>query len=82
VRRQALERDGYECVVCGATAEFLGRNPDVHHILPVRVFVESAEHRREDARCVENVVVPCPSCHRRTEFGGIERGTLHGAVDG
>jgi len=32
----ALERDEYMCQACGATRGELGRNPDVHHITPVR----------------------------------------------
>lgn len=80
VRRRALERDGYECVVCGTTREELGRNPDVHHIVPVRVFVESDDWSKEDAHYLENVVTLCPSCHRRAEFGQLERGGLRSAV--
>jgi hypothetical protein len=29
------------CVICGATTDELGRNPDIHHIVPVRAFVET-----------------------------------------
>ncbi|MEY7847986.1 HNH endonuclease [Natrarchaeobius sp. A-rgal3] len=66
VRRQALERDGYECQHCGADADDLGRNPDVHHLEPVRSF-----DRPADAHTMDNVVTLCRSCHRRAESGTI-----------
>jgi hypothetical protein len=69
VRERALERDGHACVVCGTDAEELGRNPDVHHLVPVRVFVESPVLTIDDAHTLDNVVSLCPSCHRRAEFG-------------
>ncbi|WP_242401910.1 HNH endonuclease [Halorhabdus tiamatea] len=76
VRREALERDEYECVHCGIGSESLGRNPDVHHIIPVRAFVKSNRHEKTDAHTIDNVVSLCPSCHRRAEFGNIEAATL------
>ncbi len=76
VRERALERDGRACVVCGTDAEELGRNPDVHHIVPVRVFVETPVFAERDAHTLDNVVSLCPSCHRRAEFGGISRAEL------
>jgi 5-methylcytosine-specific restriction endonuclease McrA len=69
VRRQALERDDHSCVVCGATAEELGRNPDVHHIIPVRRFVDSPVLTERDAHTLDNVVCLCIPCHRSVEFG-------------
>ncbi|MFU8870248.1 HNH endonuclease, partial [Natronococcus sp.] len=44
----------------------LDRNPDVHHVRPVRSF-ENAE----DAHTLDNVVTLCRSCHRRVEAGSI-----------
>jgi hypothetical protein len=76
VRRQALERDDRTCVVCGTDAEELGRNPDVHHIVPVRAYAEAPDREREDAHRLDNVVCLCPSCHRRAEFGNIARDRL------
>lgn len=81
VRRQALERDDYQCVVCDASPEALGRNPDVHHLVPVRSFIESKEHTREDAHFLDNVVSLCISCHRKADFGKISRGTLRSLRD-
>ncbi|MFW5963995.1 MAG: HNH endonuclease [Natronomonas sp.] len=80
VRKQALERDGYACVRCGASKEALGRNPDVHHIVPVRAFVETPATTEADAHYLENVVSLCPSCHRNAEFGHVDRDLLRMAV--
>ncbi|WP_254763601.1 HNH endonuclease [Natrinema marinum] len=66
IRSRALERDDYECQHCGADDEELGRNPDVHHLQPVRSF----EHV-EDAHTMDNVITLCRSCHRRAEDGQI-----------
>lgn len=76
VRRKALERDDRTCVACGADREELGRNPDVHHIVPVRAYAESPDRDRADAHRLDNVVCLCPSCHRRAEFGKIGRDKL------
>ena len=76
VRKRALERDDHECVLCGTTAEELGRNPDVHHIVPVRAFVETPVLTERDAHTLDNVVSLCPSCHRRAEFGQVSREEL------
>lgn len=61
-RREALRRDDYQCKRCGATAEEIGQNPDVHHITPVREF-----ENPEDAHTLSNVVCLCRSCHRTVE---------------
>ncbi len=71
VRRRALDRDGYACVICGTTRDELGRNPDVHHLLPVRLFAESDRHTVGDAHYLGNVVTLCPGCHRRAEHDRI-----------
>lgn len=71
VRERALERDDRECVICGTTKEELGRNPDVHHIVPVRAFIETPVTAAFDAHYLENVVSLCPPCHRRAEFKNI-----------
>jgi 5-methylcytosine-specific restriction endonuclease McrA len=80
VRERALERDGRECVICGTTKEELGRNPDVHHIIPVRAFVETPVTAVFDAHYLENVVSLCPSCHRQAEFGTISPERLRSAT--
>lgn len=82
VRREALERDGHTCVICGTTREELGRNPDVHHIVPVRAFAASPDHDVADAHYLENVVSLCVACHRKAEFGDISRERLRRAAGG
>jgi len=81
VRQQALERDGYQCLVCGRTDEEMGRNPDVHHITPVKWFITSDGHTREDAHYLENVISLCISCHRKAEFGKIEANYLRSLIE-
>lgn len=76
IRRQALERDEYRCVVCGTTKEELGRNPDVHHIVPVRWFDQSEEHEIADAHTLDNVVSLCIDCHRKADVGNISSDRL------
>nr|WP_243700473.1 HNH endonuclease [Halorussus pelagicus] len=75
-RRQALERDGYECARCSKPKDEIGRNPDVHHIIPVRLFAESDNHKKEDAHFLDNVVSLCISCHRKADFGKIQKTKL------
>lgn len=67
VRERALERDDYACVLCGADRDDLGRNPDVHHIVPVRRFLETPVTTVADAHTLDDVVCLCPACHRRAE---------------
>lgn len=81
VRRRALERDEYECALCGAGTADIGRNPDVHHIVPVRAFDHSDTLDLTDAHFLANVVSLCPSCHRKADFGKIEQTTLLDAID-
>lgn len=66
VQRAALARDDYKCQNCGLSKAQIGRNPDVHHITPVREF----EHPR-DAHELENVICLCPSCHSKAESGEV-----------
>jgi 5-methylcytosine-specific restriction endonuclease McrA len=54
VRRQALERDGHTCVLCGSPDK-LG----VHHKIPYRYVME---HR------LENLITLCRSCHSKEEL--------------
>ncbi|WP_394342375.1 HNH endonuclease [Salinigranum rubrum] len=68
---EGARRDGYQCVHCGIAREELGRNPDVHHLIPVRWYIESDQFTREDAHFLDNVVSLCSSCHRTAEFGKI-----------
>lgn len=81
-RELALRRDRYTCVICGCDSEDLGRNPDVHHIVPVRAFVENEATTIRDAHYLENLVSLCIGCHRRAEFGHISSTRLQWLVEG
>jgi len=82
LRENALERDDHECVVCGKTRDEIGRNPDVHHIVPVRRFAESEDREKEDAHTLENVISLCIECHRKADFGKISAGALRRLIQG
>jgi len=60
-RRQCRERDGYRCRICN-DPEPEDRQHDVHHLIPVRYFEDSA-----DAHWPGNVVTLCRSCHMQWE---------------
>ncbi len=60
--QQARERDLYTCQTCGATEKELGKQLDVHHILPYRMFKSNVEANR-----LENLICVCHSCHRKIE---------------
>jgi len=64
VRANALERDDHQCQCCGKTAEEIGREPDVHHIVPVREFEDP-----QNTHTMRNVVALCRSCHTCVENG-------------
>lgn len=81
VRRRALERDGHRCRRCGATKDELGREPDVHHIVPVRWFEEAAFLHPADAHTLDNVISLCISCHRKADFGKVPRDQLRSLID-
>lgn len=66
---RTLERDDHSCVLCGATKDDLDRNPDVHHIVPVRRFIEAEAADKTDAHVPRNLVTLCVTCHRRADFG-------------
>jgi predicted HNH restriction endonuclease len=44
----------------------MGREPDVHHITPVRDFDEP-----QNAHTLDNVICLCRSCHRLAEIGKV-----------
>jgi DEAD/DEAH box helicase domain-containing protein len=60
LRLAVRTRDGFRCRVCGAAEN--GREHDVHHKLPFRMFASRAEANRMD-----NLVTLCPACHRKAE---------------
>jgi 5-methylcytosine-specific restriction endonuclease McrA len=65
-RRRALERDGYQCTTCGITdqehRERFGFGLDVHHVVPLRLFVKRDLPVRE-AHSLRNLVTVCRSHH-------------------
>lgn len=61
-REKALERDDYECVICGRGEADLGQEPDVHHIIPIREFDNPAE-----ANYLSNLVTLCKKHHLQVE---------------
>lgn len=67
VRRKALERDDHRCQICGRTSEDIGREPDVHHLTPVREHDDP-----QDAHRLDNVVALCRRCHREVEAGATD----------
>lgn len=73
VRRRALRRDQFRCQACRKTVSAMDRNPDVHHIEPVRRFDDPDQAHR-----LSNVVSLCRSCHRRAEEGEIDVSKLVG----
>jgi 5-methylcytosine-specific restriction endonuclease McrA len=75
-RECALERDEYCGQIWGASRGELGQNPDVHHIRPVRWFVNSDENTRQDAHSLENLISLCRACHRKVETEEIDNSLL------
>lgn len=76
-----LERDDHTCLLCGISNEELGRNPDVHHIVPVRTFVETPGADKTDAHVARNLVTLCVTCHRRADFGRPSKADLKRLID-
>jgi 5-methylcytosine-specific restriction endonuclease McrA len=75
-KTETLERDDYACVICGATKDELGGNPDVHHIVPVRAFIDAPSADKTDAHVPRNLVSLCIGCHRRADFGNPSSAVL------
>jgi DEAD/DEAH box helicase domain-containing protein len=78
-RDAARARDGYACRQCNAP-EREGRQHDVHHVTPFRVFgyVPGVNDLYKLANRLENLITLCPACHRRVERARGTRGALSG----
>ena len=78
-RAAARARDGHRCRRCGAP-ERDGRQHDVHHLTPFRVFgyVPGKNDFYKIANQLENLITLCTSCHRRAERARGTRGALGG----
>jgi len=61
-KKKALERDNYTCQKCGKTKEEIGRNPDVHHKIPIRTFDDISNGHK-----IKNLICLCPECHTEEE---------------
>lgn len=81
IRQKTLERDGYECTVCSKSKEEIGRNPDVHHIVPVRVYAKSENHSKTEAHYLDNLISLCIDCHRKADFGKLSKSELRSRVE-
>jgi hypothetical protein len=81
-REQALERDKHSCKICGVSRSDIGQNPDIHHITPVRWFVDSDLHARSDAHSLENLVSLCRACHRKAEGEEMPKSILQSLARG
>jgi hypothetical protein len=75
-RRQTLARDDHTCAICGTTREALGRNPDVHHVVPVRAFIDAPVAEKTDAHVPRNLITLCVGCHRRADVGRPAKAAL------
>lgn len=60
----ARERDSYSCKRCGKTKDEMGKNPDVHHIIPFRQF---GEINHKSANNLNNLISCCSACHKILE---------------
>lgn len=65
-RRKALKRDNHTCQHCGKTRDEMGQNPDVHHIVPFRLF---GVDRHKEANSLSNLICLCRSCHGIADRG-------------
>lgn len=65
-RREALERDGYQCQICGLSRkdhkEEFGKDIHVHHIKPRSDFDDV-----DEANELKNLKTVCVRCHRYVE---------------
>ena len=73
--RKARARDGFCCQGCGISEEALGRQLDVHHKVPFRLFESPLEANR-----LNNLISLCPSCHKKLEERGRDDMPLFDAV--
>jgi len=75
IRLAVRRRDGFRCQVCGVLES--GREHDVHHKIPFRVFkgsakspdftAQSADLALQQANRLDNLITLCPSCHHKAE---------------
>ena len=80
-RAKTRERDGYSCAECGA-AEGRGRQHDVHHRVPFRVFnyIPGLNRNDREANRLDNLLLLCRRCHHRLEAGVRARTGMDGVA--
>ena len=61
-KKKILKESDYCCENCGKGKDKIGRNPDVHHIVPIREFDNPKVGNR-----TENLKALCPECHYEEE---------------
>lgn len=61
-RYLARMRDNNTCQHCGITKDEIGRELDVHHIIPFRHFDDY-----QIANALPNLITLCSSCHKKAE---------------
>lgn len=66
-RKEARERDSYQCRACDKSEGQLGKQLSVHHIKPFRFFASW-----EEANALDNLICLCQSCHMKAEHGKID----------
>lgn len=82
-RKQAKQRDGGRCVICGKTergqreSQDWGAGLHVHHIKPA-----AAHDTPEEAHTLGNLATLCAQCHRQAELGDISDRELEMAIGG
>lgn len=67
-REKAIDRDGGECQKCGSGDDLV-----VHHHVPLRLWRDDPDKKRENANDLWNLVTLCSECH-----GEIESKRLRG----
>jgi hypothetical protein len=64
IREVVRHEQDYQCADCGVTEEQLGKQLDVHHLVPARVFASSNEASQR-----QNLIGLCHPCHMKREWG-------------
>ena len=83
IREKVRARDKYTCQVCGIVQS--GKQHDVHHKIPFRIFIRSAmaasltiQEATKQANRLDNLTTLCPSCHKQAEANVRMRSGLAG----
>ncbi|MEW5829296.1 MAG: DEAD/DEAH box helicase [Chloroflexota bacterium] len=77
IRERVRARDSYTCQVCGRPET--GRQHDVHHKIPFRMFRDESGHiLRDKANRLDNLITLCPECHKQAETNVRVRSGLAG----